>query len=83
MNKLEILNSPRLTTQTEHVKKSFYSRDIKSDKNFESSSYHQRTYKNEGRRKQRDYHTQTNIQYKQIKQNQIFYNQKDSFILKK
>ncbi|CAD8063546.1 unnamed protein product [Paramecium primaurelia] len=48
MNKLEIINTPRLTTQTEHVKKSFYSRDIKSDKNFESSSYHQRAQKNEG-----------------------------------
>ncbi|CAK76414.1 unnamed protein product (macronuclear) [Paramecium tetraurelia] len=45
MNKLEILNSPRLTTQTEHVKRSFYS---KNEKNQETSWYHPRTQKNDG-----------------------------------
>lgn len=37
MNKLEILSSPRLTTQTEHVKRSFYAKDSRTEKMYQSN----------------------------------------------
>ncbi|CAD8079328.1 unnamed protein product [Paramecium sonneborni] len=47
MNKLEMLNSPRLTTQTEHVKRSFYGKDLRNEKNIESLLFLKRTQRNE------------------------------------